>query len=279
MDASGWGGLFGVRDIGLSAGESLARLNTTAMAVVDTSRLQLSTSVVWAAYTRYNECTIHQLLARSPQPAQTSKDPLLDEPEDHLVSDAVNQLVPDLNKTNTDDTLQSPKDTDTSTEESEDHPVFDGDGYDTDVTEDNEADDDDELDDDQIDVDARGFQKVKEPKSHEEMDEFGDAIRKHKALCYEDITLWIVKNPNQDGRDVLAMEVYFRHYKGADRKPKRTMFLFREHPLAILCPISHILARAIRDNAIDTAGYTSAEPFSRHILLRMRQRWLGSHPG
>ncbi|KAM7210244.1 Protein of unknown function (DUF3435) domain containing protein [Rhypophila decipiens] len=204
------------------------------------------------------------------------KDPLLDEPDDHLISDAVNQLVPDLTDTNPEDTLHSPEDTDPGTEESGEHPAFDGDGYDTDVTEDTECDDneldddkpdDDESYDDEID-DARGSQEVEEePESLEETDEFGDAIRKHKALCYEDITLWVVKNPNQGGRDVLAMEVYLRHHKGADRKPKPTMFLFREHPLAILCPISHILARAIRDNAIDTAGYTSAEPFfSTHLL-------------
>jgi hypothetical protein len=37
--------------------------------------------------------------------------------------------------------------------------------------------------------------------------------------------------------------------------------LFREHPLAILCPISHILARALRDDAILVDGYTTAEPF------------------
>jgi hypothetical protein len=38
-------------------------------------------------------------------------------------------------------------------------------------------------------------------------------------------------------------------------------FLFRENPRPILCPISHILARAIRDNAILVNGYTSAKPF------------------
>ncbi|KAF5120468.1 hypothetical protein E5D57_013822 [Metarhizium anisopliae] len=47
-----------------------------------------------------------------------------------------------------------------------------------------------------------------------------ETIRKHKALCYEDIVLWIVQDPNQRGRDVLAMEVFFRYHKGADRKPK-----------------------------------------------------------
>lgn len=35
----------------------------------------------------------------------------------------------------------------------------------------------------------------------------------------------------------------------------------REHPLPILCPISHILARALRDDAILVDGYATAEPF------------------
>jgi hypothetical protein len=38
-------------------------------------------------------------------------------------------------------------------------------------------------------------------------------------------------------------------------------FLFRENPRPILCPISHILARAIRDDTILVDSYTSAEPF------------------
>ncbi|KAM7188974.1 Protein of unknown function (DUF3435) domain containing protein [Rhypophila sp. PSN 637] len=137
------------------------------------------------------------------------KDPLLDEPEDHLVTDAVNQLGPDLNKTNPDDALDSPEHTETDTEESEEHSVFDDEEYDTDATEDTE------LDDNELDESRNSYEAEKESESLEETDEFGDAIRKHKALCYKDITLWI----------------------------------------------PYILARAIRDNAIDIAGYTSAEPF------------------
>jgi hypothetical protein len=53
-----------------------------------------------------------------------------------------------------------------------------------------------------------------------EVDEFGEAVRKYKALCYEDICLWIVQNLKQGGRDLLAMEVHLRHHKGVDRKPK-----------------------------------------------------------
>lgn len=53
-----------------------------------------------------------------------------------------------------------------------------------------------------------------------ELDWFGEPIRKYKALCYEDICLWIVQNPQRGERDLLAMEVFLRHHKGADNKPK-----------------------------------------------------------
>ncbi|KAM3562091.1 hypothetical protein MY1884_001997 [Beauveria asiatica] len=103
--------------------------------------------------------------------------------------------------------------------------------------------------------------KVGQPTTTDEQDDDKEIMRLHKALCYEDIVLWIVRDPNSGGRDVLAMEVLFRHHKGVDNKPKPTIFLFRENPLPILCPISHILARAIRDNAVDVDGFTHATPF------------------
>ncbi|RKL13865.1 hypothetical protein BFJ70_g15819 [Fusarium oxysporum] len=86
-------------------------------------------------------------------------------------------------------------------------------------------------------------------------------VRLTKALCYEDLTLWIVKDPKAGGRDVLAMEVALKFHKNVDRKPKPTIFLVREHRLPMLCPISHVLARAIRDDAVLVDGYNSAEPF------------------
>ncbi|KAH7258062.1 hypothetical protein BKA59DRAFT_471345 [Fusarium tricinctum] len=49
-----------------------------------------------------------------------------------------------------------------------------------------------------------------------------EIVRKYKALCYEDLTLWIVKDPTK---------------KGLDNKPKPTVFLFREYLLPILCSI------------------------------------------
>jgi hypothetical protein len=51
-------------------------------------------------------------------------------------------------------------------------------------------------------------------------DKFREPVREFKALCYEDICLWIVKDPKGGDRDLLAMEVNLRHHKGADNKPK-----------------------------------------------------------
>jgi hypothetical protein len=56
-----------------------------------------------------------------------------------------------------------------------------------------------------------------------------------------------------------------------------TTFLFRENPLPILCPISHILTRAIRDDAIFVDGYTSAEPFFATNLGGQRMRAMKVH--
>ncbi|KAL9107289.1 MAG: hypothetical protein Q9187_008450, partial [Circinaria calcarea] len=82
-----------------------------------------------------------------------------------------------------------------------------------------------------------------------------------KALCYEDIRLWFVQNSSLGERDLLAMEITLAHHKGADKKPKPTPFLFHQESLPTLCPISHILALAINDNAIQVDGYTHAQPF------------------
>ncbi|PQK10238.1 hypothetical protein BB8028_0002g05620 [Beauveria bassiana] len=124
-------------------------------------------------------------------------------------------------------------------------------------TSDTEYSDDDNEDIDMLQTESRTGQLA----TNARQDEDEEMIRLHKALCYEDIVLWVVKDPNCGGRDVLAMEVFFRHHKGAEKKPKPTIFLFRENPLPILCPISHILARAIRDDAVDVDGFSHAAPF------------------
>jgi hypothetical protein len=47
-----------------------------------------------------------------------------------------------------------------------------------------------------------------------------EEMRKWKALCYEDVRIWIVPNRTRGRRDVLAMEVFLRYHKGVDNKPK-----------------------------------------------------------
>jgi Protein of unknown function (DUF3435) len=44
--------------------------------------------------------------------------------------------------------------------------------------------------------------------------------RRVNALCYEDVRLLAVWNPDGGERDVLAMEVKLAHHKGHNRRPK-----------------------------------------------------------
>ena len=53
--------------------------------------------------------------------------------------------------------------------------------------------------------------------------------------------------------------------------------MFREHPRPILCPVAHILARAIRDKAILVEGYTTAEPFFTTNLQQDRVKAVKVH--
>lgn len=52
------------------------------------------------------------------------------------------------------------------------------------------------------------------------LDNVKEEIRKWKVLYYKDITLQIVQNPKPGGRDLLAIEVFLRHYKRVNNKPK-----------------------------------------------------------
>ncbi|OAQ59732.1 FluG domain-containing protein [Pochonia chlamydosporia 170] len=78
-----------------------------------------------------------------------------------------------------------------------------------------------------------------------------------KALCYEDILMMLVRHP-PTGRPVLAMAIKFIHHKGADNKPKPTIFFFTPSRKLICCPISLILALALHDHAFDAPSLTSA---------------------
>ena len=44
--------------------------------------------------------------------------------------------------------------------------------------------------------------------------------KRSKAICYEDIRLMVLRNPDKGGRPVVAMEVTLSHHKGVNRKSK-----------------------------------------------------------
>ncbi|KAL6354147.1 hypothetical protein LRP88_12481 [Fusarium phalaenopsidis] len=78
-----------------------------------------------------------------------------------------------------------------------------------------------------------------------------------KALCYEDIHLMIVRHP-RTGRAVPAMAIKFIHHKGADNRPKPTIFYFTPTRKLVFCVISDIIALALHDDAFAAESLTNA---------------------
>jgi hypothetical protein len=54
----------------------------------------------------------------------------------------------------------------------------------------------------------------------DEDDEGSNDGRRTKALCYEDISMILLRNPRNLRQNVLAMEVRLANHKGCDNKPK-----------------------------------------------------------
>ncbi|KAL8405658.1 hypothetical protein RB596_004496 [Gaeumannomyces avenae] len=69
-----------------------------------------------------------------------------------------------------------------------------------------------------------------------------------KALCYEDISLMIVRHPITR-LATPAMAIKFVHHKGSDNRPK---------PKLIFCPVSIIIALALHDHAFDAPSLKNA---------------------
>ncbi|GKU11529.1 unnamed protein product [Fusarium langsethiae] len=97
-----------------------------------------------------------------------------------------------------------------------------------------------------------------------------------KALCYEDIQMMIVRHP-ATGRCMPAMAIKFVHHKGADNKPKPTIFYFTPTRKQLFCAVSTILALALHDNAFDAPSLTDAAVIFRSQPPRFKHciplRW------
>ncbi|KAF3763523.1 hypothetical protein M406DRAFT_228735, partial [Cryphonectria parasitica EP155] len=91
-----------------------------------------------------------------------------------------------------------------------------------------------------------------------------------------DVTFWILRDPEQSGgRDRLAMQILFRFHKGHQIKRVPTTFLFVEEKLPIICPISHILAKALAEGAIAIGEPNDAASFFATRINRpgIKIRW------
>ncbi|EWZ27959.1 hypothetical protein FPRO04_13078 [Fusarium proliferatum] len=97
-----------------------------------------------------------------------------------------------------------------------------------------------------------------------------------KALCYEDIQMMIVRHP-ATGRCMPAMAIKFVHHKGADNKPKPTIFYFTPTRKLLFCAVSTILSLALHDNAFDAPSLTDAAVIFRSRPPRFKHciplRW------
>lgn len=75
---------------------------------------------------------------------------------------------------------------------------------------------------------------------------------KFKGFVLEDIGLFIIRDPLDDGgRDRLAMQVLLRFHKSENNETTPTFFPFLEETLAMLCPPSHRLAKALAEKVVD----------------------------
>jgi hypothetical protein len=76
----------------------------------------------------------------------------------------------------------------------------------------------------------------------ERRDERTDAAL--KVLCWEDIFLFRIKDPEGTGCDRFAMQILLRFHKGENKEIRPTLFPFIEEKLPMLCPIAHVYAKA-----------------------------------
>ncbi|KFY32551.1 hypothetical protein V493_00102 [Pseudogymnoascus sp. VKM F-4281 (FW-2241)] len=78
-------------------------------------------------------------------------------------------------------------------------------------------------------------------------------IRLYDALCYKDVRLLVVHDPNNSVQDVLAIEVKLSHYKGHNNRLKPTIFFFTEvddpifYAIMTANVVDHAATNAVRD--------------------------------
>ncbi len=89
----------------------------------------------------------------------------------------------------------------------------------------------------------------------------------YQVLCWEDIDLWILRDPEGTGYDCLAMQVLLRFHKGKNKEMVPTWFPFVEEKLPVLCPVSHILSKALAEGVFDRYGTEAYRFFGTKLSI------------
>ncbi|EEH03246.1 FluG domain-containing protein [Histoplasma capsulatum G186AR] len=88
------------------------------------------------------------------------------------------------------------------------------------------------------------------------------------GLCYKDVVLRVIPNPDQQDRHVLVMEISLLFMKEKRNKSQPTTYIFHERDDNFaLCPTSHFLALALADGAFEARGINSIEDV---LLIRVQ---------
>ncbi|KAM4067411.1 hypothetical protein HRG_001360 [Hirsutella rhossiliensis] len=106
-------------------------------------------------------------------------------------------------------------------------------------------------------------------------DEFDPKEDDFKTICYRDVQLLLLKNPD-GGRDLPAMEVTLRFTKGWERRENPKTFIFYEVDDLLFDAVLHLLALALLDQAFEANiqkvddFYRIRVPSPRHSLEFLR---------
>jgi len=91
----------------------------------------------------------------------------------------------------------------------------------------------------------------------------GRTEAQYKVLCWEDTDLWILHDLMDNGGETISRcRSFYDSTKGHGKEIVPTWFPFVEEKIALLCPISKLLAKAISEGSVDVSGYdTCVEPY------------------
>ncbi|KAH8895281.1 hypothetical protein GQ53DRAFT_681814 [Thozetella sp. PMI_491] len=100
--------------------------------------------------------------------------------------------------------------------------------------------------------DASDNDVMKQPKkcwTCSELD--GRTHPQYQVICWEDVTLGILRDPFDTGRDVFTMDIMLRFHKNHNKETRPTKFHFEEEEYPLLCPIAILISKAAAEGAID----------------------------